>query len=244
MQFSSLRSPQLTLFQSLFATSLLLIFTTAVALGATEYPELPGFHQVDALLYRGGQPREGGIRRLAELGVNTIVNLRGADARTRADESEARTLGLNYFNIPLPVWGRPDDARVRRVMQIIEDQESGIVFVHCKDGVDRTGVIVALHRITQQGWSSDVAGAEARRYGMRRYQYWMHDYINDYHSGRQRAPVEGDAQWANDGHDDIEDRIGVGVRVGERAAFRLKKRAVRLARRVPGVVNEFLGKVF
>jgi protein tyrosine/serine phosphatase len=85
---------------------------------------------------------------LAELGVNTVVNLRGADARTRSDEAEARALKLNYYNVPLPVWGRPDDAVVRRVLEIVVAQENGRVFIHCKDGVDRTGMIVALHRIT------------------------------------------------------------------------------------------------
>lgn len=248
MQSSSLRarySLPLTLVRSLSATTLLFISTTAVALSATAYPELPRFHQVDARLYRGGQPRQGGISRLAELGVNTIVNLRGTDKRTRADEAEARALGLNYFNIPLPVWGRPDDARVRRVLEIVAAPNSGRVFVHCKDGLDRTGMIVALHRITQQGWYSSVASAEARRHGMRRYQYWMFDYINDYDSGRQRAAAKHVAQWVNDGKsNDVEDRIGAVVRVGEGAAFRVKKRAVRLTRRGRRAVNEFLGRVF
>src|SRR5829696_675154 len=119
------------------AAVLLLMSFTIDAKAADEYPELPRIHQVSEQLYRGAQPLRGGIRRLAELGINTIINLRGTDAHTRADEAEARSLGLNYFNIPLPVWGRPNDADVRRVMEIISAAESGRVFIHCKDGVDR-----------------------------------------------------------------------------------------------------------
>lgn len=240
--FRSLLS--LPLFFSLPAAVLLLISTAAVARGADDYLELPRFHQISERLYRGAQPRRGGIRRLAELGVNTVVNLRGAGARTRIDEAEARALGLNYFNIPLPVWGRPGDAGVRIVMKIVAAPESGRVFVHCKDGVDRTGTIVALHRITREGWFPGAATAEAMRYGMRRYQYWMRDYINDYYVRRQWAAGEQAGRRSDDGDGDIEDRIGAGVRVGERAAFRVRKTAGRVARRTPRVVNRFLGKVF
>lgn len=219
----------------LSAAMLLLFSTAVVARGADHYSELPRFHQISERLYRGAQPRQGGIRRLAGLGINTIINLRGAGRHTRADEAEAKSWGLNYFNIPLPVWGRPNDAAVRRVMEIVAAPESGRVFIHCKDGVDRTGMIAALHRTTSEAWSTDAATAEAVRLGMRRYQYWMRDYISDY-SVRQQHAVATD--------DDMKDRIGVGVRVGERATLRLRKTAVRVVRRAPGAVNGFLGKVF
>src|SRR4051812_37217654 len=64
------------------------------------YAELPSFHAVNARLFRGGQPREGGLRRLAALGVKTVINLRDDDERARDEEREARSLGLRYFNVP------------------------------------------------------------------------------------------------------------------------------------------------
>lgn len=152
---------------------LLLLSTFASAQDATDQAGLPRFHQVSERLFRGGQPRASGIRRLAELGIDTVVNLRGASARTRSDEAEARSMWLNYFNVPLPVWGRPEDARVCRVFESIAAPESGRVFVHCKDGVDRTGTVVALYRISREGWASGDALTEAERRGMRRIQYWV-----------------------------------------------------------------------
>jgi protein tyrosine phosphatase (PTP) superfamily phosphohydrolase (DUF442 family) len=211
--------------------ALLLFSCVVVAHAADYYPELPRFQQVSERLYRGAQPRKGGIPRLAGLGINTIVNLRGAGAHTRADEAEAKSLGLNYFNIPLPIWGRPSDGAVRRVMEIVTSPDNGRVFVHCKDGVDRSGMIVALHRITAEGWSTAGATAEAVRLGMRRYQYWMRDYISDY-SVRHRQTTAV--------NDDMKDRIGIGIRVGERVTFKARKTAVQMLRRAPG----FLGKVF
>src|SRR5687767_2349312 len=127
------------------------LYSTAVfAQDTSNYAELPRFQQVTDRLYRGGQPREGGLRRLRELGIDTILNLRGTSKTTKAEEAEARSLGFNYFNVALPNWGRPQDERVRRALLIIAAPQNGNVFVHCKDGVDRTGTIVALHRVTHQ----------------------------------------------------------------------------------------------
>jgi len=200
---------------------------------AAGYPELPRFGHVGGRLYRGAQPRRGGLRRLAELGVNTVVNLRGAGERARADEAEAAALGLRYFNIPMPVWGRPEDGRARRVLEIIAAPESGRVFVHCKDGVDRTGTVVALYRITAEGWSARAATAEAERRGMRRVQVWMRDYIDDYH---ERLAGGSGAT----GGRDVGDKIGAYVRAGERATFRARKTARRVWRRAP----DFLARIF
>ena len=163
----------------LVVAALILLSTTASAQDATGYAELPRFKQVSERLYRGAQPRDEGLSRLRDLGINTIINLRGASARTRAQEAEARTLGLNYFNVALPNWGRPQDARVRRILEIIAAPENGRVFVHCRTGVDRTGMIVAIYRMAHEGWSNEDALTEAERYGMRRIQFWMRDYDND-----------------------------------------------------------------
>ena len=188
------------------ALVLVLLSATAFAQDAIGYKELPRFQQVSERLYRSAQPRAGGVSRLRELGINTVVNLRGASKTTRAEEVEVRSLGLNYFNIGLPNWARPEDARVARILEIINAPESGNVLIHCKDGVDRTGMIVALHRMTKQGWSSSDALAEAERYGMKRIQFWMRDYVDDYGE-----------------REDLGDRIGAGMRVVERGAFRARK---------------------
>ncbi len=212
-------------------TVALLLTSFVVAEAAQQYPELPRMHQMSERLYRGAQPGPGGIRRLTKLGINTVINLRGAGAHTRADEAEAKSLGLNYYNIPLPIWGRPNDDDIRRVMEILDAEGSGRVFIHCRDGIDRTGMIGALHRISQEGWSPDRATAEARQYGMRKHQYWMRDYINDFNVQQQRAssltqPVDDDKTG------EMNDKIGAGVRVAERFVFKTKKSAIRAARKV------------
>lgn len=221
------------------AVVLLLVFSlTAVAQSTAAYEELPRFSQVSERLYRGAQPRRGGVTQLVELGVNTIINLRGASERTRSDEAEAAAQGLRYFNLPLPTWGRPEDGPMSKIMEVISAPESGRVFIHCKDGVDRTGTVVALYRITAEGWSAEAATAEARGRGMRRHQVWMRDYIGDYYERRLRETATPDDAG------ELGNRLGAYARTGERVAFRAGKTAGRAFLRAPGAAGRFLDGVF
>ena len=216
------------------AVALILLSSTAFAQDSTVpahlFVELPRFHQVNENLYRGGQPGPGGISKLRELGINTVINLRGASDRTRAEQAEVRAAGLNYFNVSLPNWGRPQDARVARILELISAPENGRVFIHCKDGVDRTGMIVAMYRMTHDGWTPTQALAEAERLGMRRTQVWMRDYAKDY--GERVHEVGPETALKLSGvHEEFDDRVGTSMRFVERGAFTARKFARRFFRK-------------
>lgn len=215
---------------SSLAVALLLFCATVSAQEATGYTELPRFQQVSEKLFRGGQPRETGIGKLRELGITTVINLRGASDRTRAEDSEVRALGLNYFNVPLPNWGRPQHSRVARILDLINAPENGQVFIHCKDGVDRTGMIVAIYRMKHDGWSANQALAEAERAGMKRSQLWMRDYAEDYGESLDKHGPETSLKLPHV-DEDFGDRLGNSMRFVERGAFRARKLAGRFLRK-------------
>jgi tyrosine-protein phosphatase SIW14 len=166
------------------ASLLMLVAPAGLAQEARRYDELPNFHKVDERIYRGGQPRSGGIQVLSELGIKTIINLRGADEQTRAEEAEAKAAGLSYFNIPMPGLNRPTHEQVARVMAVLEDEENGPFFIHCKRGSDRTGTIIALYRISHDKWTANQAMSEAKNYGLSWVEFGMKDYISDYYRDR------------------------------------------------------------
>lgn len=185
-------------FSSFLAVAGALFCLTSVGVAQSEpkYKELPNFHQVNELLYRGAQPKRRGIQRLADVGIKTVVNLRADDERSQTEEQEARAAGMRYFNVPferfgivpLERFGRPTDKQVERVLSIINAPENQPVFVHCKRGADRTGTIIAIYRIEHDGWTSERAKAEANRYGMSWWERGKKDYIRDYYRRRlQRA---------------------------------------------------------
>lgn len=166
---------------------LLLSFVASVsAQDKPKYKELPNFHEVNPKVYRGAQPQQGGINRLVQLGIKTIINLRDDDERARAEETEAQKAGLRYFNLPLANFGKPDQTTVQRLLNLISAPENQPVFVHCKRGADRTGTIIAIYRIEFDGWTSEQAKDEAKRFGLGFWQVQMKDYIHDYYERRKQ----------------------------------------------------------
>jgi tyrosine-protein phosphatase SIW14 len=148
---------------------------------------LPNFHQVNPQLYRGGQPKTGRLRKLKDLGIKTIVNLRGEDDSTRAESEEANLLGLHYFSMSLPEFSKPKDEDVRRALEIINAPENQPVFVHCHHGKDRTGTIVACYRISHDGWTAEQAKNEASRYGLSWIEVGMRHYIDNYYARYKKS---------------------------------------------------------
>lgn len=149
---------------------------------AAKYEELPRFHRINDKLYRGAQPRRGGLIRLKELGVKTVINLRGANDNTRSAEREAYAMDLKYFNVPMGRIGRPTDDQVTQVLAIINAAENQPVFVHCNYGRDRTGLVIAVYRLSKEGWTAKEALREANRHGMFWWKFGLRDYIRDYYS--------------------------------------------------------------
>ncbi len=154
----------------------------------TRHKELPNFHKVNDMVYRGAQPKSGGLELLKQLGIKTVVSLRDDDARAKQEEAGARMAGLQYFNLPFERWGRPQNKEMEQVLSIINNPANQPVFVHCKHGADRTGVVIAVYRISHDGWTSQQATAEAKRYGLKPWQLGMKDYIHDFYK-RQTAPA-------------------------------------------------------
>lgn len=139
--------------------------------GNTPVIPIVRFQQVDAALYRGGQPGAEGFRAVKALGVGTVVNLR----RSTAERETVEALGLRYVDLstgltPFGLGGGIPEDVVQRFFDVVDDPGSGPVFVHCRRGADRTGTLIAMYRIARQGWSAQAAYDEARSIGMR----WWH----------------------------------------------------------------------
>ena len=170
-----------------FATKYLLLFSVIISANfsyaqkAVENKNLPNFQQVNANLYRGGQPTEEGFRQLKQMRVKTVIDLRGADEKAKTEENRAQNAGLKFINLPLNNWFEPKDAQIEKILAEINKPENQPVFVHCQRGADRTGTVIAVYRITHDNYTAEQANAEAKKFGFGWWQFWMKDYINDYY---------------------------------------------------------------
>jgi protein-tyrosine phosphatase len=161
----------------------------ALALPALALPALAGsspqgiknFYQVDQNVYRGAQPTEDGFKYLAKIGVKTVIDLRAADERSESEETVVTAAGMKYVSVPMTGLTAPTEAQIGRILGILEADHSGdqgAVFVHCKRGADRTGVVIASYRIDHDGWDNAHALSEAKALGMSFFQFPRMSYIS------------------------------------------------------------------
>ena len=130
--------------------------------------DLPNFAVVVPGIYRGAAPTPAGLRRLKAMGVRTIVDLR-IEKRGQAQEAAtADHLGLARLRLPM---GReaPTRAQVRTFLATLADPVQRPVFVHCQHGADRTGAMIGIYRVTEQGWDFARTWGEMRRFGFKPY---------------------------------------------------------------------------
>ena len=129
-------------------------------------------------MYRGAQPGSAGIADLKQLGVVTILDLRGGSTMER-EKRAAEALGIRFVSFPLSGLRAPRDQEIAVVMKILETVPKP-VFVHCRKGADRTGTVIACWRICHDGWSNTRALNEAERYHMNLFAHGMKVYIKRY----------------------------------------------------------------
>jgi protein tyrosine/serine phosphatase len=137
-------------------------------------PGVPNLGRVHARLLRGGQPTDDGFRALAGMGVRLAVDLREGEERTETERALVTGLGMDYVAIPINGWRSPKANDVARFLALVRHDREGAVFVHCRRGAERTGVMIAAYRMALEGWSADEARAEMEAYGFRA---WLHPHL-------------------------------------------------------------------
>lgn len=130
---------------------------------------LTNFHVVDEeKLLRGAAPRGDGIQELKnEHNVTTIIDLRSPSNYAQAIEDEKTAVtaeGMHYHNISMLAEKPPTNEQIREFFNII-DNSPGKVYVHCREGKDRTGIMCALYQIEKQNLEPKLAYEEMIKYG-------------------------------------------------------------------------------
>lgn len=159
------------------AIALFVLCLPAWAGDASSVPGVENFHQVNQTLYRGAQPTADGFRYLSSLGVKTIIDLREHDQRSMVEEKQVASCGMRYVNVPMSGFIPPTAEQIKQVLDLMENESAGPVFVHCKRGADRTGAVVAAYRIEHDHWENSKALAEAKTDHMSRFQIPRKNYI-------------------------------------------------------------------
>jgi protein tyrosine/serine phosphatase len=122
---------------------------------------IPDFGEVTPTLYRGGQPKEHGFEALAKMGFQIVVDLRGD---RDSEREEVTRLGMQYVSM---YWqcSFPKDSIFADFITLIRTNPGKKIFVHCRVGDDRTGMMVAAYRMAEEGWGAERAKKEMTTFG-------------------------------------------------------------------------------
>jgi protein tyrosine/serine phosphatase len=122
---------------------------------------IPDFGEVTPTLYRGGQPKEHGFETLAKMGIQIVVDLRGD---RKSEREEVTRFGMQY--VPMH-WqcSFPKDKIFADFINLIRTNPRKKIFVHCRVGDDRTGMMIAAYRMSEEGWSAERAEKEMIDFG-------------------------------------------------------------------------------
>ncbi|MFZ0419997.1 MAG: dual specificity protein phosphatase family protein [Candidatus Sulfotelmatobacter sp.] len=130
---------------------------------------VPNFGEVTPTLYRGGLLNTTGLKTLAKMGMKVVVDTHANDVN---EERTVKSLGMKYVAIPWHCpW--PHDEVFAKFLKVLHENKGKKVFVHCRLGDDRTGMMVAAYRMAEEGWTADEAMNEMRTFGFTRAHHFI-----------------------------------------------------------------------
>ncbi len=121
-------------------------------------------------IYRSAQPSPLFLRWLRSgPEIKTLINLRGDTPGWESKFAARHGMRLYVFNLSASRPPRQSD--LDRFLAILRDPRNYPLLVHCRNGVDRTGYMLALYRTQEKGWDADRAASEMNR-------YWQFSWFN------------------------------------------------------------------
>lgn len=124
---------------------------------------------VPGILSRSGQPTLKDFQWLKANGWKSDIDLRidGDHAPEVSDDALIpgfKELGFNYLKIQMLDGAAPTDQQAEQFLSFATNPANQPAHVHCRGGIGRAGVMVALYRYAVQGWPLDQAIEESRLY--------------------------------------------------------------------------------
>lgn len=120
------------------------------------------FGEVTPHLFRGGQPKLVGYEHLRQMGIDFVVDLRlSGQGNEKQDVNKA---GMKFVSVGWHCMF-PNDAVFARFLEFLRENRDKKIFVHCRYGDDRTGMMIAAYRMAYEGWTAEEARNEMEKFG-------------------------------------------------------------------------------
>jgi tyrosine-protein phosphatase SIW14 len=140
----------------------------------------PWLYRVDQNVFRGKQPTRQEISELAAMGIKTVLDLRGGLGHKGWERKAVEAAGMRYVRIGLSGFLPPTETQMDRILAVLENPSLSPIFVHCRRGADRSGLVIACYRIAHDHWTNAQAMQEARAQGFSRLEVLMRRYVKHF----------------------------------------------------------------
>src|SRR5262245_29667671 len=138
---------------------------------------VPNFGRVNTHLYRGAQPEIAGYAALKGLGIDTVVRLSTGEEYIAAEREHVEALGMEFVSLPWRASDVPTNEQIQAFLDLVRQQPPRTIFVHCRKGIDRTGVMLAIYRIAIDHFTADRHIADMKAF---HYRYLFHPHLQTY----------------------------------------------------------------
>jgi protein tyrosine/serine phosphatase len=87
---------------------------------------------------------------------------------------------MQYVRVGLSGFFAPTCKKMNQVLTVLEDSGKAPIFIHCRRGADRSGMVVACYRIAHDHWTNVEAMQEARDDGLSRFEVLMQIFVRHF----------------------------------------------------------------
>lgn len=162
------------------------------------------FAQVGPGVYRSNQPSPRLLRRYADDGFRTILNLRGPSdwGSYHLEKLACQEYGLEMIDIRLYSRAPPHKEAIFELVDIFQNADRKIL-LHCKSGADRAGIGAALFVLIGMGGSVEEAKKQlSKRFGhFKSAKTGVLDYFLDVYDAFNRETPTPFLDWVRDHYD-------------------------------------------
>jgi protein tyrosine/serine phosphatase len=136
---------------------------------------------VTGKLLRGSRPQtEADVQWLRdEHGVRTVLNLQGfvvEEPQVAEERGWCAKAGLTFLHVGMNLLTSPPIESIKAALSYARLWSNEGAYLHCHDGLDRTGVVVAALRMTEGRTFGEAMGeAFDDGFHIKRYFYWIPD---------------------------------------------------------------------
>ncbi len=117
------------------------------------------FREVRPGVFRSGQPTEDWLaRRIEQYGMQSVICLRGSNDNSAPTARAAVGAGIVFASVPMSATSPPRPATLLELWRLAANAPRPVL-LHCRAGVDRTGLAAALFVLHDTG---DLALARAQ----------------------------------------------------------------------------------